>query len=78
MTLNKTDISNSKNDDAAFETILKRLQARVSNNIIRIMYSAMKTDEENINEFYVVQWINEPYTLQEDQYMKGYNSLIKD
>lgn len=42
------------------------------------MYSAMKTDEENINEFYVVQWINEPYTLQEDQYMKGYNSLIKD
>lgn len=78
MTLNKTDISNSKNDDAAFETILKRLQARVSNNIIRIMYSAMKTDEENINEFYVVQWMNEPYTLQEDQYMKGYNSLIKD
>ena len=78
MTLNKTDISNSKNDDAAFETILKRLQARVSNNIIRIMYSAMKTDEENINEFYVVQWMDEPYTLQEDQYMKGYNSLIKD
>ena len=78
MTLNKTDISNSKNDDAAFETILKRLQTRVSNNIIRIMYSAMKTDEENINEFYVVQWMNEPYTLQEDQYLKGYNSLIKD
>lgn len=37
----------------------------------------MMIDDEDIDEFYVVQWINEPYILQVDKYMRGNEPPIK-
>ena len=36
------------------------------------MHGAVRTDDESTDEYYVVQWINELYTLQEYKEMTGY------
>ena len=44
----------------------------MSEKILTTMYGAMKTDDESTNEYYVLQWKSEPYTLQEDKEMESY------
>ena len=48
----------------------------MSEKILTTMYGAMKTDDESTNEYYVLQWTSEPYTLQEDKEIESYIPTI--
>ena len=40
------------------------------------MYGSMRTDDESTDEYYVLQWTSESYTLQEDKEIEGYTPII--
>ena len=61
----------------AFKTVLKGVEARMSDNIISNMYGVMRIDDEQTVGYYIVQWISEPYTQQENKFMGGYEPPIK-
>ena len=54
--------------------MLKEGVARTSEKILSTMYSTMRTDDEQTDGYYVVQWKSEPYTLQEDKCVEGCES----
>ena len=61
---------NVDNDDEIFETILKGVETIMSEKIWKTMYDAMRIVDESNDVYYVVQWTNEPYTLQDDKSIK--------
>lgn len=65
------------NDDMAFATIMKGVEARINGKVISYIYRAMRIDDEDVDGYYILQFINALYTLQEDRYMKGYEPPIK-
>ena len=40
------------------------------------MYSAMRIDDKSTDTYYIIQWTNEMYLLQEDKKMEGYKPTI--
>ena len=54
---------NSEKDDEVFKTILRGVETRMSEKILTTMYGVMRTDDENTDGYYVLQWTSEPYTL---------------
>ena len=48
----------------------------MSQNILSTMYGAMRTDDESTDGCYILQWISESHTLQEDKKMEGYTPQI--
>ena len=65
-----TSRSNIDKYDEAFETILKGVETIMSEKIWKTMYDAMRIVDESNDVYYVVQWTNEPYTLQDDTSIK--------
>ena len=63
ITLVKTSKNNTERDNEVFGTILRGVETRMSEKILTIIYSAMKTDDKNADGYYVIQWKSEPYTL---------------
>ena len=63
ITLVTTSKNKTERDNEVFGTILRGVETRMSEKILTIMYSAMKTDDENADGYYVIQWTSEPYTL---------------
>ena len=63
---------NSENDDEVFKIILRGVETRISKKTLTNMFGAMRIDDESNEGYYVLQLINEPYTLQEDKEMEGY------
>ena len=49
----------------------------MSDGMLSTMYGTMRVDDENTDEYYVVQWRNGPFILHENKFMKGYESPIK-
>ena len=47
----------------------------MSEKILSTMYGAIRTDDENTDGYYNLQWTSEPYTLQEDKEMQGYSPI---
>ena len=75
--MTQTKNKNSEKDDEAFKTILRGVETRMSEKILTTMYGATRTDDESTDGYYVLQWISEPCTLQEDKVIKGYTPAIK-
>ena len=48
----------------------------MSQKILSTMYGAMRTDDESTDGYYILQWISESHTLQEDKEMEGYTPQI--
>lgn len=61
----------------AFKTVLKGVEARMSDNIISNIYGVMRIHDEQTDGYCIVQWISKPYTQQEDKFMEGYEPPIK-
>ena len=56
--------------------MLRKVETRMSENILNTMYCAMRIDGKITDEYCVVQWISEPYTLQKNKEMKGYTPRL--
>ena len=65
-----TNIS-TEDEEAIYETILHGIEARMNERILIGTFGAMRTDDEATQGYYLVKWITEPYTVQEDIIMKG-------
>ena len=48
----------------------------MSGKILTTMYRAMRTNDESPDEYCVLRWTSELYTLQEDKEMEGYSPAI--
>ena len=55
--------NNSGKDDEAFKIMFRGVETRMSEKILTTMYGVMRTDDENTDGYYVLQWTSEPYTL---------------
>ena len=57
-------------EENIYETILRGIEARMNNRILIGTFGAMRMDDEATQGYYLVKWITEPYTVQEDITMK--------
>ena len=48
----------------------------MSEKILTTMHGAMRTDDENTDGYYVLQWTSGQYTLKEDKEMENYTPTI--
>ena len=58
-------------DEKNYETILHGIEARMNKRILIGTFGVMRTDDEATQGYYLVKWITQPYTVQEDILMKG-------
>ena len=58
-------------EEKVYEIILHRIEARMNEIILIGTFGAMKTDDEATQGYYLVKWITELYTIQEDTVMMG-------
>ena len=72
LSLTTTHTSNAENNNLVFKTIVKGVGASISKNILSYRYSTMRIYDSESDEYYIVQWRNEPHTLQEDTYIKDF------
>ena len=63
-----------EDEEKVYETILHGIEARMHERILIEPFGAMRTNDEATQEYYLVKWITEPYTVQEDTIMKGVES----
>ena len=70
--MTQTKNKNIDKENEAFKTILRDVETSISEKIITTMYGEMRTDDDNTDGYYVLQWTSEPYTLQEDKEMEVY------
>ena len=61
----------TEDEVAIYETILHGIEARINEWILIETFGAMRTDDEDTQGYYLVEWITESYTVQEDIIMKG-------
>ena len=61
----------TEDEESIYETILHGIEVRMNERILIGTFDAMKTDDETTQGYYLVKWITEPYTVQEDIIMKG-------
>ena len=47
---------NDENDDVEFTIILNEVEARISRKILSYMYETMRTDDEDIDGYQIVQF----------------------
>ena len=74
--MTQTKNNNIEKDDEVFETILRKIETRMSEKILNTMYGAIKTNEERNDGYYIIQWTSEMYTLQEDIEIEYYKPTI--
>ena len=70
--MTQTKNKNSLKDDEAFKTILRGVERIMNEKLQTTIYRSMRIDDEIIDGYYILQWISEPYTLQEDKEMEEY------
>lgn len=59
--------------DAVFEDVMQHHEAMALGNIASNNFGAIETaDPEATDGYYLIKWIGDPYTLQEDTYVEGY------
>ena len=61
----------TEDEESIYETILHGIEVRMNERILIGTFDAMKTDDETTQGYYLVKWITEPCTVQEDIIMKG-------
>ena len=61
----------TEDEEKIYNTILHGIEARMNERILIGTFGAMRTDDEATQGYYLVKWITEPYTIQEDILMKG-------
>ena len=61
----------TEDKEAIYETILHGIDSRMNEQILIETFGAMRTDDQATQEYYLVKWITEPYTVQEDIIMKA-------
>ena len=61
----------TEDEEKIYETILHGIEARMNERILIGTFGAMRTDDEATQGYYLIKWITEPYTIQEDILMKG-------
>ena len=54
-----------------YETILHRIDARMNNRILVGTFGAMKTNDDATQGYYLVEWLSESYTVQDNTVIKG-------
>ena len=64
---------NDKMDDDALKKMLHGIESIMSEKIMKSNYGAMRTDHSAIDRYYIVEWILNVYTAQDDIGMKGHN-----
>ena len=60
-----------EDEEKVYETILHGIEARMHERILIGPFGAMRTNDEATQEYYLVKWITEPCTVQENTVMKG-------
>ena len=61
----------TEDEEEIYETILHGIEARMNERILIGTFGAMRMDDETTQGYYLVKWIAEPYTVQDDIIMKG-------
>ena len=61
----------SKDEENVYETILHGIEARMNERILMWTVGAMRTNDDATQGYYLVKWIKEPHTVQENTIMKG-------
>ena len=65
----------SKNDDIYEDDLAKEIlhgiESRMSNKILKGNYRTMRTDDPDNDEYCIVEWDFNVYTVQDDIVMKG-------
>ena len=61
----------STEEENFYEIILHGVEARVNKLILVGMFGAMITNNKATQEYYLVEWMSGPYTVQENTVMKG-------
>ena len=54
--------------------ILHEIKIRMSEKISMVIYRAMRTDDPDIDGYYIVEWSFNVYTVEDDIFIKRYNS----
>ena len=52
---NKISLNNNKNNNMIFEIILRKIEVIMSDGILSTIYGTMRVDDENTDEYFVVQ-----------------------
>ena len=55
ITFNNISLNKNKNNNMIFEIILKKIEVIMSDGMLSTMYGTMRVDDENTDEYYVVQ-----------------------
>ena len=63
-----------EDEEKVYETILHGIEARMHERILIGPFGAMRTNDEATQEYYLVKWITELCTVQENTVMKGVES----
>ena len=63
ITLKTSNTSNDDNNDILVPTILKGVETRMIKKNLSCIYGSTRTNDEASDEYHVVQWRNELYTL---------------
>ena len=61
----------TEDEEKVYETILHGIETRTNERILIGTFGAMRTNDEATLGYYLVKWITEPYTIQENTVMKG-------
>ena len=61
----------SEDEEKGYETILHGIETRMNERILTRTFGAMITNDEATQGYYLVKWIKEPHTVQENTIMKG-------
>ena len=58
-------------EEKVYEITLHGIEARINENIFIGTFGAMRTNDEATQGYYLVKWITEPYTVQDNTIMMG-------
>ena len=60
----------TEDEEKEYETIVHGIEARIIKRILIGTFSAMRTSDEATQWYFLLKWITEPYTVQENTVMK--------
>ena len=61
----------TKDEETLYETMLHGIEARINYKFLIGTFGAMIINEEATQGYYLVKWITEPHTVQENRVMNG-------
>ena len=76
--LEKTNVTKEEDQDRVYRSILHVIEARMNKRILIEMFEETIIDDEATQGYYIVKWVSEPYTVQENTIMKGAETLQTD